>query len=193
MKHLKLFALLGALATLASAQVSYTTIQDMLVPGFNGAPVNGNIDFSWTAFDYGGAPIAAGNSRYTVTAGVVNVRLVANDQNGVTPAYYKVTTKIGGTAQTSFWQVPTLPSTRCVASSYCTIKEVTVYPPGPDVTLNFGMLMDGIYCMTVEHETILSITASCSGSGTSGAISWVVMTSSQWAALTASEWQALTP
>ena len=192
MKHLKLLALFGALAVGVTAQVQYTNIRDTLSSGIQGQMLNGSIDITWQAFNYDGYMVAQGRkSAVPIANGVINFSLAANDHNGIYPAVYAVTIRSGGVTQTSFWQVPTMPSDRCASAMFCTVKEVTVYQPGPNVFLNFGPLADGQYCMDVVKNTILSITSMCGGGGAE--VSWSVLTSQQWTELTSTQWASLTP
>ncbi|HXP88831.1 MAG TPA: hypothetical protein VN841_29185 [Bryobacteraceae bacterium] len=141
MRTLFKLALASALAVCALAQTPpYTTISDTLAPGANGALVNGTIAVAWAEFTYNGASVAQSpliGEIYQVVAGVVNIPLVPTDHATSSGLTYRVMLTVGSQSITTYWSVPTLPSSQCASSSFCTIKEVTVNYPGSP-TLSFA-------------------------------------------------------
>lgn len=114
------------------AQVPQTLIEDTLAPASPGATVNGSINVGWGQFSYGSTTIASGpatGQNFAIVGGAVKISLVPTDHGGAPAPVYKVVSTFGGQPTTTYWQVPTLPSSQCASSSFCTVLEVTVPAP----------------------------------------------------------------
>ena len=176
MKRIHSVITLASLLTAAAfAQPPRTLIQDTMTPGTNGIPytgstaANGTITLQWPMFAYDSSTISQSPSRgqvFSVLNGAVSIPLVPTD-HATSPTTYKVITTINGNPQITYWSVPTLPSSQCASSSFCTVKEVTVdYPSGPGVlarVLNFNVSLT--YCPTLSGG-VVTMNPCSSGGGT---------------------------
>ena len=167
---MKKVAILGILAVIAlSGQTTppYTIIQDTLIGAVsNGSQVSAEIMIRWPEFSYSGStipPAADRGQTWRIVNGAVRVPLVPTD-HATSSVMYRVTISVDGGTATSYWSVPTLPSSQCAHSTYCTIAEVTVaYPASAPVTAQVVNLnLSATYCPSIVNNIVVMTQCSCS-------------------------------